>query len=153
MSIQEYHARGIGFYTQDVTGEALSKFLFQTHKESLRKMENYSLAVNLSNLSSELASMPEYDEETFLDYIRDCTHTMTYAEAICQILNAELDIHLVHAGVDECDKEAVFFKPDYPWHYSANEKHLSRESLEEKLEPYARELGTVVEDVRLIFIG
>lgn len=153
MSMQEYHVKGVGFYTQDISGANLSKFLFRTHKDALNKIENYSLAVNLRDLSSELASSPELDEEKILDYVRDCTDTITYAETICQVLSAELGIYLSHAGIDECDQEAVFFEPLYPWEYSQKERGLTRESLEELLEPYAKELGCIVEDIELVFYG
>jgi len=153
MRMREYYVNGIGFYTDDISGEALSIFLFRTHKDTLPKINNRPLTRRLTNLSSELAASPEYNEDDILDGVMDCTNSGTYAEAVSEVMSTELGIRISFAGMDENGKEAVFFEARYPWRqqYSKKEKTLSRESLKEMLEPYAKELGRHVEDIQLRF--
>ena len=136
MSMQTNCVYGIGFNTDNITDDAILRFVRKHTNEHDRKVIN--------------------SIEDIMDVECNLTGNEGPCAAISNIMQAETNIQFqFECGQEDCPP-AIIFAPAYPWEISKEECALSRVQLKTIIQGYMDELGLwdyEPEDIRIEYFS
>lgn len=152
MSWNMWHIYGIGFDLQSADLKKYRNFIL-THAESLLKAVEMYPGSPMREPEDLIRYLMEEDDPDY-ETMADLSENNILSAAISAILSYETGIEFGSPGIGDDSQDCVLFQATMPWQYNDTEKALTKEGLISLLDPYAKELGVMVDDdLDVIFSG